>query len=167
VRNKTQIGFSILELLVVVTIILIIASIAVPHYLSSRMAANEANAVGSMRAVTSALMVYTTTYPAVGYPAALADLSDAGAPSNCVPSQIPTSTAACLIDNSLASGVKSGYIFTYAPDTSTAPSKGYGLNGDPVSRGSTGRRSFFTNVPGVIHWNATTSATESDPSIPM
>ena len=63
-RNRTQIGFSILELLVVVTIILIIASIAVPHYLSSRMAANEANAVGSMRAVTSALMVYTTTYPA-------------------------------------------------------------------------------------------------------
>jgi len=151
----------------VVTIILIIASIAVPHYLSSRMAANEANAVGSMRTVTSALMVYTTTYPAVGYPASLSDMSDGGAPSNCLSSVIPSSTAACLLDNSMASGLKSGYIFTYVSDTSSLPAKSYGLNGDPVSRGSTGRRSFFTNVPGVIHWNATTSATEADPSIPM
>lgn len=166
-KSKRQRGFTILELLITVAIILVIASIAVPHYLSSKMAANEASAVGCMRAVTSALVMYTTTYPEVGYPALLTDLSDGGTPSNCVPPHLASSTQACLIDNSLAGGNKGGYIFTYSPDSAHTPAAGYSVNADPISRGSTGRRSFFTNVPGVIHWNAVAAATESDPSIPM
>jgi type IV pilus assembly protein PilA len=166
-KNTQQSGFSVVELLVVVAVILIVAAIAVPRYLSSKMAANEASAVGCMRTVTSALVVYTSTYPDVGYPVSMANLSDGGDQANCLPASIPRSTAACLIDDALASGTKSGYVFTYAADTSLAPPSAYGLNADPISRGSTGRRSFFTNVPGVIHWNATTAATEADPSIPM
>ena len=166
-KTRAQSGFSIIELLVVVTIVLIIAAIAVPHYLSSKIAAKEAATVGSLRSITSALMVYTATYPAAGYPPSLPALSDGGSVSNCAPSNIPTSSNACLIDNSLAGGNKSGYLYTYAPAGSSSPPAGYNLNADPITRGVTGRRSFFTNVPGVIHWNATTSATESDPSIPM
>jgi type II secretory pathway pseudopilin PulG len=151
-----------------VAVILVIAAIAVPHYLSSKMAANEAATVGSMRAITSALMMYTTTYQDAGYPASLAMLGDGGTPSNCVPDRTPASDHACLIDTNLESGVKSGYIFTYAPVSSgSGPASGYNLNADPISRSATGRRSFFTNVPGVIHWNATAPATEADPSIPM
>src|SRR5437763_224114 len=160
-------GFSILELLITVAVIMVIAAIAVPHYLSSRLAANEAATVGSMRTVSSALILYTTSYPDVGYPAALSNLSDGGTPSNCISPKIASSATACLIDNNLASGIKSGYSFIYSPDTSGVPAPGYTLNADPLNRGWTGRRSFFTNVPGVIHWNATAPATDTDPSIPM
>ena len=167
-KRRRQFGFSLIELLLAVAVILVIAAIAIPHYLSSKMAANEASTVGSMRAITSSLIMYTTTYPDVGYAPSLSALSDGGAASNCAPARIPASDHACLIDSNLASGVKSGYIFTYAPAGSgSGPAGAYNLNADPISRGSTGRRSFFTNVPGVIHWNATTSATEADPSIPM
>jgi prepilin-type N-terminal cleavage/methylation domain-containing protein len=166
-KNGRQFGFSLLELLVVVAVILIIMAIAVPSYLSSRMAANEASAVGCMRAVTSALFLYTATYSAVGYPASLSDLSDGGTASNCAPPSVASATTACLIDDNLASGRKSGYVYTYAPDVSQTPAGGYSLNADPISRGWTGRRSFFTNLPGVIHWNANAPATQTDPSIPM
>lgn len=165
--RRKQAGFSLIELLVVVVIILIVAAIAVPNYLSSRMAANEASAVGCLRTISSALMVYTTSYASVGYPATLSNLSDGGAASNCTPPSIPTAAHACIIDANLAGGVKSGYRYTYAPDASIVPSPSYTVSADPISRRSTGRRSFFTNVPGIIHWNATAPATEADPSIPM
>ena len=107
-NNEKQAGFSVIELLVVVVIILVVAAIAVPNYLSSRMAANEASAVGCMRTISTALMVYANAYPSVGYPDALSNLSDGGDASNCVAPSIPTATKACLIDESLAAGVKSG-----------------------------------------------------------
>jgi prepilin-type N-terminal cleavage/methylation domain-containing protein len=166
-QHKRQCGFSLIELLMVVAVVLIVAAIAVPKYVSAKMAANEGSAVACMRAITSGFVMYTTTYPSVGYPASLTDLSDGGTPGNCLPSVVPTATAACIIDSNLASGTKSGYTFTYIQDTSSVPSAGYALNADPISRNVTGKRSFFTNVPGIIHWNASASATVSDPSIPM
>ena len=89
----------------------------------------------------------------------LADLGGASS-SACVPSP----TLACLIDNLLASGTKSGYNITWAGDGLT-PSVSYNLNADPIVRGTSGRRSFYTNYPGVIRYNDTGPATVNDPAI--
>jgi len=155
-----QAGFSLIELLIVVAIILIIAAIAIPSLISSRMSANEASAVESLRTIQSSLTAYAITYPAVGYAAQLTDLGDGGT-SPCA----PTTIQACMIDNTLANGIKSGYVITYVQDASNTPSTGYTLNADPISRGSTGRRSFFTNTPGVVRYNTAAAATLADPVI--
>lgn len=155
-----QAGFSLIELLIVVAIILIIAAIAIPSLISSRMSANEASAVESLRTIQSSLTAYAITYPAIGYSAQLTDLGDGGT-SPCAPTPIQ----ACMIDNTLANGIKSGYVITYVQDASNTPSTGYTLNADPISRGSTGRRSFFTNTPGVVRYNTAAAATLADPVI--
>ena len=155
-RNK-QAGFSLIELLIVVAIILTIAAIAIPNFMSSRMSANEASAVSSIRTISTSETAYATTNPSIGYSAALADLGDGGS-SNCV----AIITRACLIDSILASGVKSGYLFTYANDGNT-PAVGYTVNADPKTRGITGRRSFITNQPGEIRYNNAAVAILTDP----
>jgi type IV pilus assembly protein PilA len=157
--RKRQTGFSLIELLIVVAIILIIAAIAIPSFLSSRMSANEAAAVANLRTVATAETAYAASYGTLGYSVALTDLGDGGS-SNCVAS----TTQACLIDSLLASGTKSGYSITYANDGNT-PSVGYTLHADPLARGQTGRRSFFSNQPGEIRYNVTAVATVTDPVI--
>src|SRR6266704_1418497 len=93
-RNKQK-GFSLIELLIVVAIILIIAAIAIPNLLRSKMAANEASAVGSLRTLNTSAVAYSTTYG--NYPPTLASLG---------PSATPSSSAADLIDSVLAAGIK-------------------------------------------------------------
>ena len=150
--KKNQKGFSLIELLIVVAIILIIAAIAIPNLLRSRMAANEASAVGSLRTLNTAAVTYSSTYPANGYPATLAALgTTAGA----------TSASADLIDSVLASGTKSGYGFTFTGD-GNLPSNGYSIVGDPVNRGTSGQRGFYTDQSGVIRYNPTATASSSD-----
>jgi type IV pilus assembly protein PilA len=158
-KRSKQSGFSLIELLIVVAIILIIAAIAIPNLLIARMSANEASAVQSLRTIQSAETAYAITYPAVGFSATLAALSGASN-SACAAS----STQACLIDSVLASGSKSGYTFTWQGDGLT-PSISYNINADPFVRGASGRRSFFSNYPGVIRWNDSGAATLNDPTI--
>src|SRR5208283_2460354 len=114
-----------------------------------KMAANEASAVGSVRTFNTACVSYSTTYG--GYPAAL---------SNLGPAASATSTTADLIDSVLASGTKSGYVFTYAAGATDANGNvlAYTLTADPVTRGTTGQRGFFSDQSGVIRADATTTA---------
>ncbi len=156
---RKQKGFSLIELLIVVAIILIIAAIAIPNLLRSRIAANEASAVGSMRTINTAEITYASTYPSVGYSPDLVSLAG----STC---SAPTSTAACLIDATLAgatssTNAKSGYYFTFLASSSL----GYKLNGDPAKVGSTGVKHFYTDGTAVIHYNLTAASSATDPAI--
>ena len=149
---KKQKGFSLIELLIVVAIILIIAAIAIPNLLRSRIAANEASAVGSIRAINTSEVTYASTFPTVGY-GNLDVLGGAGG----------SSSGAGLIDAVLASGTKSGYVFTIATSgaTGSGPATMYTVNGDPQNS-QTGQRHFFSDQSGVIRFNASAAATGTD-----
>jgi type IV pilus assembly protein PilA len=147
-RNKQK-GFSLIELLIVVAIILIIAAIAIPNLLRSKMAANESSAVGSLRTINTSCVEYSTTY-GVGFPPSLASLGGTGT---------ATSASAGLIDSVLAGGVKSGYTFAYgagSPDTAGNIDT-YTITATPVVAGTTGQRMFFTDQSGVIRADASGS----------
>jgi type IV pilus assembly protein PilA len=148
-------GFSLLELLIVVTIILIITAIAIPHLYKSRLAANEASAVASLRSINTCEATYNTTYNQ-GYTSTLAQLGPSA-------SGEPSSSNAGLIDAVLASGTKSGYTFTYtagaAMDGST-PS--FQVNANPVSAGNTGWNYYFSDNSNVIRQNNAQPASASD-----
>jgi prepilin-type N-terminal cleavage/methylation domain-containing protein len=143
-RNNKQKGFSLIELLIVVAIILIIAAIAIPNLLRSKMAANEASAVASLRTYNTAIVSYSTTYNTDPD----TNLSELG------PATTPSSAAADLVDNLLGSATpsKSGYTFTYNPGPA-APTTGvisqYSITAQPQST-STGQRYFYTDQSGVI-----------------
>ena len=148
--RKGHAGFSLIELLVVVTIILIISAIALPNLMRSRMSANEASAVGTLRALNTACTNYSTTW-GVGFPVGLANLG---------PAKPATAVAADLVDSVVAGGTKSGYALTYV---SGAPVNGkiltYTINANPVVPGKSGGRYFFTDQTGVIRQNSGSPAT--------
>ena len=161
-------GFSLIELLIVVAIILIIAAIAIPNLLRSRIAANQASAVGSLRTLNTAEVTYSTTYN-TGYSASLACLGPGT-------TQTPTASAAGLIDEVL-SGIgtaggtaatantssKSGYTFVYSPGTpNNNKIDTYTLSAGPVSAGTTGTNYYFTDQSGVIRQNSTAAAGSTD-----
>jgi type IV pilus assembly protein PilA len=147
---RPQKGFSLIELLIVVAIILIIASIAIPNLLRARMAANESSAVGSIRAINTAEITYMSSYPGIGYAVTLSAL---GGTTPCV----PVSTAACLIDSGLAGGIKSGYTFTAVGGGGT-PATQYYATAIPITQNQTGIRSFCSFEDAVIRVQATGGA---------
>ena len=147
--SRANHGFSLIELLIVVAIILVIAAIAIPNFLRSRMAANEAAAVASLRNITTAQVVYSTTY-GIGYSATLADL--APTPGNPL---LTTQNNAGLIDDVLASGRKSGYVFVYNATDADGDGRmdAFTITAAPLNPGSTGQRRFYTDQSGVIRAN--------------
>jgi type IV pilus assembly protein PilA len=146
---RKQKGFSLIELLIVVAIILIIAAIAIPNLLRSRIAANESSAVSSVRTINTAEVSYQSAYPTSGYSATLTVL---GGASPCT----PLAATACLIDDVLANGAKSGYNFAEAganPDANGANTT-YTVGAAPVAYNQTGVRQFGSIEDGVLRWDA-------------
>ena len=149
---RKQKGFSLIELLIVVAIILIIAAIAIPNLLRARMAANESSAVASLRTVNTAEVTYNSTYPTVGFAGTLLAL---GGPigAACVPAQ----ANACLIDAVLANdGIpagsgKSGYRFiTGAGTAAGGVNVGYTVAATPITINQTGIRAFCAEEDAVV-----------------
>ena len=155
---RKQKGFSLIELLIVVAIILIIAAIAIPNLLRSRIAANESSAVGSVRSINTAQVTYASTYPDVGFAYKLSDLGPTATATTP-----PTSSASGLLDGVLGCGTtckKSGYQFVLSGGGSS-----YAVNGDPQDPGNSGQRRFYSDGSGVIRSNQSASATVSDTPI--
>jgi type IV pilus assembly protein PilA len=159
--KKNSAGFSLIELLIVVAIILIIAAIAIPNLLRSRIAANQASAVGSLRTLNTAEVTYSSTYN-IGYSSALSYLGPPTAGGN------PVSTAAGLIDSVLAgtgsnTSGKSGYSFVYSPGSVTNGRVDiYSFNANPSTPGTTGTNFYYTDMSGVIRQNTTATAGSTD-----
>lgn len=156
-RTLSNAGFSLIELLVVVAVILIIAGIAIPNFLRSKMAANETAAVANMRTITTSNVVYSTTY-GIGYAASLAKMAAPPPPGPV------TANAAGLIDNILAAGTKSGYVYTYlaGPVSAGGTIDAYTLKADPLTPNITGTRHFFVDATGVIRFNSAAPAGPAD-----
>lgn len=137
--NRRSAGFSLIELLIVIAIILIIVGIAVPKFNSARMNANETAVINEIRSIHTAQTQYLSQFQRYA-----TTLTELGPPA----SGGPGPQAADLLPNSLVSGDKDGYTFTM-----TATPAGYNINANPKTYNTTGRRTFFSDQTMTIHQN--------------
>jgi type IV pilus assembly protein PilA len=146
---KSTRGFSLIELLIVVAIILIIAAIAIPNLLHAKMSANEAAAVGSLSTIKSAEVTYYTAYPTVGY---APDIASLGGAVPCT----AASTSACLIDSALSASVpgstgKSGYVFLATGIVASGTlNTAFVAAASPLTANSTGNHDYCSTNDGTL-----------------
>ena len=143
-------GFSLIELLIVIAIILIIAAIAIPNLLQARIAANEASAVSAIRVIGTAQTAYYQVNPNLGYAALLSNLGAAGA-NPCTPSP----AAACLVDDSLAlaapgGAAKSGFFFGATGIPTSGINTIFVAGATPKNAGTTGNHNYCASADGAI-----------------
>ena len=150
-RRRTQEGFSLIELLVVVAIILIIAGIAVPNLMRARLAANESGAVQSVRTLTTGETTYASSCTDVGFSASITELNTGAI----------CASGKNIIDSVLGGSdpsFKSGYKFTYVPAAIGGLNTTFTITGLPIALGVTGNRGFFADQTGVIRYTVNGSA---------
>jgi len=155
-------GFTLMELLIVIAIILILMLMAIPTFGTLKKRANDLSAMNSIQTINKAEIQYESTYPANGYACSLAALG--GDPS----SGPPTPAAAQIIQGDLTSGYKSGYIFTIGNCTKVTVNgtdrvTGYNVTAVPQTVGKTGDRGFCSDQNGTIKYDQTggTNCTQS------
>jgi prepilin-type N-terminal cleavage/methylation domain-containing protein len=153
-------GFSLIELLIVVAIILVIAAIAIPNLMRSRIAANQASAIESCRMINTAEAAYYTSYGG-GYSSSLVQLAPPAGTA------LASASAAGYLDSVLAGGVKSGYTFVYTPGAldTTGRYQQYGLNANPTQVNISGSSYYFTDQTHVIRGRAGGAASATDSSV--
>ena len=162
-------GFSLIELLIVVAIILIIAAIAIPNLMRSKIAANESSAISSLRTINTAEVAYATVYPGVGYSNDLPSLG--GLPAACGVPGGASAASACIIDEVLATATtvasaKSGYFYTYSLGAAVGGiNTSYSVTGTPTIVGTAGQRYFFTDQSGVLRYALAGPATAASSAI--
>jgi prepilin-type N-terminal cleavage/methylation domain-containing protein len=164
-------GFSLIELLVVIAVILLIAAIAVPNLLRSRMAANEASAAASVRAIHTGETSYAMSYPQSGFTLNLTNLGPGAGNTTCPPSG-PTETGACLIDSLLAAALrgnqpKSGYYFALGPGESgnlKSPVGDYVVAAGPAAYNNSGVKTYCATSDGIVRATVAGSADMNEAS---
>ncbi|MFQ5817362.1 MAG: prepilin-type N-terminal cleavage/methylation domain-containing protein [Terriglobia bacterium] len=155
--NKRQKGFSLVELLIVVAIILIIVAIAVPDLLKMTMKGRETSGAASVRQIINCAVSYQSGHPDIGYPAAGADMGPAG--DGCLDA---------VLTGALTGGApKSGYVFTYAPTNPVGGvNTGFTLTGAPASCDRTGRRTYFADESAVVRFTNAAGCPQADVTSP-
>jgi type IV pilus assembly protein PilA len=166
---RKQRGFSLIELLIVVAIILIIAAIAIPNLIKAKIAANQASAVSSLRVIVTSNANYHGVF--AGFAPSLMALG--GTTAACSGAPAPTLTQACLLDPILSGATaaatpKSGYFFTYTAVGAAQPSGAfpdYHAIATPALQGSSGDFHYYVDQTGVVRSESGVPATSTSAPI--